>query len=99
VIAPVKFKDPAKGDFQLDPATLEKAKALGFVPFEIKAGPRPISERTIIPFKPDNAAINSPAFKQHVEIILPEWEKIKAAIELQDKNQELRKKARLDHVE
>ncbi len=90
----------------MDKATLDQAKALGFVPFEINAGPRPVGKRTLIPFKPDNEAINSAAFKQHVEIVLPEWEKKMAEADLLKKDKELAKKkleeenkARLNHVQ
>jgi hypothetical protein len=106
VIAAVKFQDPEKGDFRMDTATLDQAKALGFVPFEINAGPRPVGKRTLIAFKPDNEAINSAAFKQHVEIVLPEWEKKMAEADLLKKDKELAKKkleeenkARLNHVQ
>ena len=106
VIAPVKFQDPEKGDFRMDKATRAQAKALGFVPFEINAGPRPVGKRTLIPFKPDNEAIHSAAFKQHVQWVLPEWEKKMAAAELLKKDKELAKKkleeenkARLNHVQ
>jgi hypothetical protein len=92
VIAPVTFMNPEKGDFRMDKATLEKAKALGFVPFEINAGPRPVGKRKLIPFKPDNQAIHSAAFKQHLAWVLPEWEKAKAEAELAKKDSEFRKK-------
>jgi len=106
VIAPVTFMNPGKGDFRMDKATLEKAKMIGFVPFKINAGPRPVGIRKVIPFKPDNEAIHSAAFKQHVEWVLPEWEKEKAAEELVKKDTELRKKkleeerkAGLNHIQ
>ena len=106
VIAPVTFINPEKGDFRMDQTTLEKAKSLGFVPFEINAGPRPVGKRELIPFKPENEAIRSAAFKQHVEWVLPEWEKEKAAAEqaktdgqLAKKKLEEEKKLRLNSVQ
>jgi hypothetical protein len=106
MIAPVVFEDPEKGSFRMDSATLERARAVGFVPFEIKAGPRSPDKRSTVPFKPDNEAVFSPAFKQHVELVLPEWEKASAEAELAKKDKELAKKkleeenkARLNHVQ
>jgi parallel beta-helix repeat protein len=92
VVAPVTFLNPEKGDFRMDKVTLEKAKSLGFVPFEINAGPRPVGKRTLIPFKPDNEAINSEAFKQYVKWVLPKWEKQQAEAERVKKDKEYAEK-------
>ena len=87
VIAPIVFKNPSEGDFRMDAATLARAKSLGFVPFEIQAGPRLPNERTLIPFKPDNAAITSPEFQKHVDLVVPEMEKEKIKAMEAKKNQ------------
>lgn len=70
VIAPVEFKDPANGNFAISGgSSVEACSAAGFVPFDISAGPRPPDQRTVLPFRKDNEAVNSPGFRKHVDLI------------------------------
>ena len=69
VIATFELVDPDNGDFRMTDQSRRNAESVGFVPFEVSAGIRRVGEREVVPFKPDNAAINSSRFKKHVALI------------------------------
>ena len=78
LIAPVTFDSLEPGNWKLSEDTLRNAEKIGFKSFEITAGPRPVSQRTLLAFKDDNAALDSGMFQDHLGRVLPEQELEKA---------------------
>jgi hypothetical protein len=70
IISPVELVRSADGSFELNPAAMEQAVKLGFVPFKPNAGPRPIAQRSEVSFYPDNHSLFSPAFRSQVAFVL-----------------------------